>query len=160
MLQQQNTSTVYSFEFAQSYFRPIGIWNRFAQSWIRPLFNIVTHFFIYLSISPVLNSPSSQRTKRAKIKRGRSFPCIQYVRTCEYDDWPRPLTQQSISIGVFLSLFSICVWSIKSVDSKLFELSHYNKVWQNMSVWRLTFGPQNRLVSFFHRHLFFEVWNI
>ena len=33
--------TVYSFEFAQSYFRPIGIWDWFAHSWIRPLFNFL-----------------------------------------------------------------------------------------------------------------------
>ena len=33
------------------------------------------------------------------------------------------------SIGVFLSLSSICVWSMKSVGWTLFELSRYNKVW-------------------------------
>ena len=32
-------------------------------------------------------------------------------------------------IGVFLSLSSICVWSIKFVGWDIFELSHYNKVW-------------------------------
>ena len=36
------------------------------------------------------------------------------------------------SIGVFLSLSSICVWSMKSVGWKLFEKSCYIKVWQNM----------------------------
>ena len=34
---------------------------------------------MYNSISPVLNLPSGQRGKRAKIKRGRNFPCIQYT---------------------------------------------------------------------------------
>ena len=34
--------TVYSFEFAQSYFRPKEIWDRFAQSWIRPISNFLT----------------------------------------------------------------------------------------------------------------------
>ena len=34
--------TVYSFKFAQSYFRPLEIWNWFAQSWIRPLSNFPT----------------------------------------------------------------------------------------------------------------------
>ena len=29
-------ATVYSFEFAQSYFPPTEIWDWFAQSWIRP----------------------------------------------------------------------------------------------------------------------------
>ena len=33
------------------------------------------------------------------------------------------------SIGVFLSLSSICVWSMKSVGRTLFELSRYNEVW-------------------------------
>ena len=33
------------------------------------------------------------------------------------------------SIGVFLSLSSICVWSMKFVGWEIFELSHYNKVW-------------------------------
>ena len=32
--------------------------------------------FINEHISPVLNSPSGQRAKRAKIKRGRNFPFI------------------------------------------------------------------------------------
>ena len=34
--------------------------------------------FAHSPISPVLNSPSGQRAKRAKIKRGQNFPCIQY----------------------------------------------------------------------------------
>ena len=29
-------ATVYSFEFTQSYFRPVEIWDWFTQSWIRP----------------------------------------------------------------------------------------------------------------------------
>ena len=33
------------------------------------------------------------------------------------------------SIGVFLSLSSICVWSMKSVGQTLFELSRYKEVW-------------------------------
>ena len=79
LLLDRRTDTVYSFEFAQSYFRPIKIWHWFAQSWIRPFSNFVTQSFTYYSISPVLNSPSGQRTKRAKIKQGRNFPCIQYM---------------------------------------------------------------------------------
>ena len=34
--------TVYSFEFAQSYFHPINIWDWFAQSWIHQPFNFLT----------------------------------------------------------------------------------------------------------------------
>ena len=37
-----------------------------------------TYSFTYKSIGPILNSPSGQRAKRVKIKRGRNFPCIQY----------------------------------------------------------------------------------
>ena len=33
------------------------------------------------------------------------------------------------SIGVFLPLSSICVWSMKSLGQTLFKLSRYNKVW-------------------------------
>ena len=33
------------------------------------------------------------------------------------------------SISVFLSLSSICVWSLKSLGWKVFELSRYNEVW-------------------------------
>ena len=33
------------------------------------------------------------------------------------------------SIGVFLSLSSVYVWSMKSLGQKLFELSRYNEVW-------------------------------
>ena len=33
------------------------------------------------------------------------------------------------SIGVFLSLSSICVWSMKSLGQTLFELPRYNEVW-------------------------------
>ena len=35
------------------------------------------------------------------------------------------------SIGVFLSLSSICVWSMKSPGQTLFELSRYNEVWRD-----------------------------
>ena len=45
-----NSNTVYSFEFAQSYFRPTEIQYWFAQSWIRQLSNVLTYFFIYISI--------------------------------------------------------------------------------------------------------------
>ena len=38
---RMNTSTVYSFKFAQSYFPPKKTWDWFAQSWIRPLSNFV-----------------------------------------------------------------------------------------------------------------------
>ena len=31
-----------------------------------------------------MNSPSDQRVKRAKIKRGRKFPCIQYTCLDQY----------------------------------------------------------------------------
>ena len=78
-LQECEAYTVYSFEFAQSYFRPMRIRDWFAQSWIQPASNFPIKSFIYNSIGPVLNSPSGQR---AKIKRGRNFPnfpCIQYV---------------------------------------------------------------------------------
>ena len=34
-------ATVYSFEFAQSYFCPTEIWDWFAQSWIRPLSSFI-----------------------------------------------------------------------------------------------------------------------
>ena len=68
---RERRDTVYSFEFAQSYFRSIEIWNWFAQSWIRPLPNFLILPFIYNSISPVLNLPSGLRAKRAEIKRGR-----------------------------------------------------------------------------------------
>ena len=45
------------------------------------------------------------------------------VVTLTFDLWtPKP-------IGVFLSLSSICVWSMKFVGWEIFELSHYNKVW-------------------------------
>ena len=50
---------------------------------IRPVLNSPTVQFSYIIlyiynwISPVLNSPSGQRAKRLKIKRGRNFPCIQ-----------------------------------------------------------------------------------
>ena len=37
------------------------------------------------------------------------------------------LTQKPI--GVFLSLSSICVWSMKSLGQTFFELSRYNEVW-------------------------------
>ena len=33
--------SVYSFKFAQSYFRPTEIWDWFAQSWIRPLSSFI-----------------------------------------------------------------------------------------------------------------------
>ena len=33
--------TVYNFEFAQFNFCPIEIWDWFAQSWIRPLYNFL-----------------------------------------------------------------------------------------------------------------------
>ena len=38
----RSVTTVYSFEFAQSYFRPIETRDWFAQSWIRPLTNFLT----------------------------------------------------------------------------------------------------------------------
>ena len=69
-------ATVYSFEFAQSYFRPTEIWDWFAQSWIRPLSSFIIWALVYNSTHPVLNSPSE---KRAKIKRGQNFSCIQYL---------------------------------------------------------------------------------
>ena len=56
-------NTVYSFEFAQSYFCPTEIWNWFAQSWIRIFPKSVSQSFIYKSMSTVLNSPSGQRAK-------------------------------------------------------------------------------------------------
>ena len=40
-------TTVYSFEFAQSYFRPSWIWNWFTQSWICP-FSILIHYPLYI----------------------------------------------------------------------------------------------------------------
>ena len=33
------------------------------------------------------------------------------------------------SLGVFLSLYSFCVRSMKSLGRKVFELSGYNKMW-------------------------------
>ena len=33
------------------------------------------------------------------------------------------------SIGVFLSLSSFCVWSMKTLGQILFELSRYNELW-------------------------------
>ena len=62
----------------QFYLPPTEIWNLFAQSWIFPFPSFPTHYFIYKSLSPVLNPPSGQRAKRAKIKQGWNFPCIQY----------------------------------------------------------------------------------
>ena len=68
--------SVYSFKFAQSYFRPTRIRDWFAQSWIRLPSNFLIKSLICNSIGPVLDSRSGHR---AKIKRGRNFPCIQYA---------------------------------------------------------------------------------
>ena len=45
------------------YFRPLQIWDLFAQSWIRPLSYFLTQSLICDSVSPVLNSPSSRKAK-------------------------------------------------------------------------------------------------
>ena len=47
----QTWSTVYSFEFAQSYFHPMDIWDWFPQTWIRPHFNILALSYIYDSMA-------------------------------------------------------------------------------------------------------------
>ena len=67
--------TVYSFEFAKSYFHPTEIWNWFSQSWICPLSNCM--ILMYNSICPVSNLPS-ESDLRVKIKWGLNFPWIQY----------------------------------------------------------------------------------
>ena len=74
--------------------------------------------------SDVFLSPSSMYAVSLYVK---PF-CINWTCQYEIDLWiPK-------SIGVFLALSSICVWSIKSISSKLFELSHYIKVKQNDSM--------------------------
>ena len=78
-IRQNKINTVYSFEFLTSYFCPKQIWDWFAESWIRPISNFLTKSFTHNLISPVLTLPSCQRAKRAKIKRGRNLPCIQYA---------------------------------------------------------------------------------
>ena len=113
--------TVYSFEFAQSYFRPMEIWDWFAKSWIRPLSNFLTYSFMYYSISPVLNSPSGQRAKRVKIKRGRNFPCIQY--TCLYR-----------TKRVFLNKLSLSVSRAKYKNRLMLEV-------QNPETWQVQDRP-------------------
>ena len=57
------------------------------------------------------------------------------------------------SIGVFLSLSSICVWSIKFVDWSIFELSHYNKVWTDRRTDRQTDGQTDRVITIGLPHL-------
>ena len=62
-------STVYSFEFTPSYFRHAEIWNRYAQSWIRPLSNfIIINIILYVE----LNSPSDEG-KNGENKTGMKF---------------------------------------------------------------------------------------
>ena len=47
----------------------------FLKSWICPISNFVVYSFIYNSISPVLNSPSGKRAKRARKKnKVKLFP--------------------------------------------------------------------------------------
>ena len=75
------------------------IWDWFTKSWIHPQSNFLTQSFLYNSIGPVLNSPSGQRAKRAKIKRGRNFPVYSMSSTrrqsCKLahvgKNWPWPL---------------------------------------------------------------------
>ena len=52
------------------------------------------------------------------------------------------------SIGVFLSLYSICVWSMKSLGQTLFELSRYKE-----SVDRRTDGQTDKVITIGLPHL-------
>ena len=58
---------------------PLENWYCFAQSWIRPLSYFLTQSFIYDSISPVLNSPSSRRKKWPSIKSGEISLCTVFI---------------------------------------------------------------------------------
>ena len=102
--------TVYSFEFAQSYFRPIEIWNWFAQSWIRPISNFRIQTLDYNSISPVLNSPLVKRVKRAKIKQGRNFPCIQYPFKFTFQISTLAILESLTSIHMFIAFIRGIIW--------------------------------------------------
>ena len=57
------------------------------------------------------------------------------------------------SIGVFLSLSSICVWSMKFVGWGNFELSHYNKVWTDRQTDRRTDRRTDRVITIGLPHL-------
>ena len=67
--------TVYKFEIAQTYFRPIKIWDWFTQSWIQPLYNFLSKSFTLTDNldSPIFISPLSS-CQWAKIKWGEFFP--------------------------------------------------------------------------------------
>ena len=73
------TKTVYSFEFAQSYFFHLYLYQRL----IHPVLNLPTpqFFLTYNPISQILNLPSGQQANLAKIKRRWNFTCIQYQKS-------------------------------------------------------------------------------
>ena len=97
--------TVYIFEFAQSYFRLLDILDWFAPSRIRPLSNFLIWNIIHNSISQVLNSPSSQRAKRAK-KGFKMFIHIHMLKLYNFDRDNLEVVN-FISYQMILKIFSL-----------------------------------------------------
>ena len=72
---------------------------------------------IFNSIGPVLNWSSCQRAKRANVKRGRNFPCIQYYTIISlyfsdlcHQKWPPwPLICLLILTSYYLVFWDLCV---------------------------------------------------
>ena len=73
--------TVYSFKFAQFYFRS-HIWNWLNSPTLKFSFLILN---TYNSISTVLNSPSGQRAKKGENKLVLKFPCIHSLHEKLFD---------------------------------------------------------------------------
>ena len=75
---------------------------------------------------------------------------------CHYDICCQKLTFDLLtpkSIGAFLSISSICVWSMKSVGLTLFELSRYNEVWTDGRTDRQTDGRTDNVITIGLPHL-------
>ena len=72
---------------------------------IRPVLNLSILQFSYIILyiwfnKTSLNSPSGQRAKRAKIKRGRNFPCIQYYQSADFKT-----IHMTLIISMYLSIY-------------------------------------------------------
>ena len=104
---------------------------------IRPVLNLPTIQFYYLIsfinifIHPVLNSPSNQGVKRAKIKRGRNFPCIQYL----FSMWSLDLYEQLIGVTKSYTTNLVAIFSTELLPLKLLNIRFGTFVYCSKRYW-------------------------